>query len=339
MNKTLALAIRIAADATGTSDVFDQVGASARSMSDDVERAGDTASSGLDKVSGAAENMDDKAGKATGALGALSAGFELVGLEKYAGALQSASMATDFASGVAQSFTLLTELESLALVRAKVATIGQTVATKAATVATKAQAVAMRVLNLVLRANPIGLLITAILLAIAVFTTLYKKNEAFRTIVQAVMRAARDAVVWVIDKAKALYDRFGLVVDFLRERVPAAFGALRDRVGPIMERVSAPFRGLIDLIQRVIDKIQAIDFPDLPSLPGWITGAASSITMGRPDGPDGGITASGAPGARLMRGASGGGVQIIIQGALDPDAVARQVGDLLARRNLRLGFS
>src|SRR5690348_2341450 len=98
MNKSVELAVRISANASGVASEFDQVSGSAKRMADAVDDASsksEAAAGRLDRVGAAAEGVDDKAGRATGALGALSSGFELVGMEKYAAGLQQASMATD----------------------------------------------------------------------------------------------------------------------------------------------------------------------------------------------------------------------------------------------------
>lgn len=71
--------------------------------------------------------------------------------------------------------------------------------TKAVTVATKAWAVAQRVLNAVLRMNPIGLLITGLMLLVGGFILAYKKSETFRRIVDAAWRGIKKAALAVVN--------------------------------------------------------------------------------------------------------------------------------------------
>lgn len=59
---------------------------------------------------------------------------------------------------------------------------------------------AMKALNLVLRANPIGLVITAIGLLVAGLVIAYKKSETFRRIVDGAFRAVASAGEWLAEK-------------------------------------------------------------------------------------------------------------------------------------------
>jgi hypothetical protein len=141
--------VLVDARATGL-DAFDAVGTSARGMADEVDSAAskiDGAASKMDTAAGAAENLDDKAGRATGAMGALSSGFELIGAEKAAAGLQAAAMATDFLSGAGQALNLVMDLEIVKRVTATAATAAHTAATTAQSAASKAAAGAQWVLN------------------------------------------------------------------------------------------------------------------------------------------------------------------------------------------------
>jgi hypothetical protein len=68
-----------------------------------------------------------------------------------------------------------------------------TAVTKVATAATKAYAIAQKALNLVMRMNPIGLVITALVLLGVALVTAYKKSETFRRIVDAAFKAVKNA--------------------------------------------------------------------------------------------------------------------------------------------------
>lgn len=205
------LAIRLTADAADASRAFDDVGDAATRMANDVEdatRDADRAASRLDGVGDSAENLDDKAGKATGALGALSAGFELAGMEEYATGLQSAAMATDFLSGVGQSLSLVMELQVVQTAKAKAAALGHAIATKAQAAATKVSAAAQWAFNAAMSANPIGLVIAAVVALVAIFVVLYKRNERFRELVQNVMAKVSAA----IDKLRPIIERIGKLI-------------------------------------------------------------------------------------------------------------------------------
>lgn len=247
-SRTAALALEITSDADRAAAQVDDLAGSYRELAKAEEtaaRAADSVESAHRSVADGADNLATKSSTATGALGALSAGFELVGAEKYAGSLQSAAMATDFMSGVGDSLTLVMEMQSLQTARAKVAMIGHKAATVASTVATKAQAVAQRALNLVMRANPIGLIIAAVMVLVGVFATLYARNEGFRTAVQAVGRAGAAAFGWVVDKAKVL-------VGWVRDKLGPAFALWKKGVTVYVKAVITVISSLVSGIKTAV---------------------------------------------------------------------------------------
>lgn len=299
---------------------FESVGSSAADMAREVDRASDKvrqSASRLDSVAESADNLDSKSAQATGSLGALSSGFELVGLEKYATGLQSAAMATDFFAGVGEGLNLITQLSIVQRARDAAMAVRQAVANRAAAAATRAQAIATRVLNAAMRANPIGLVITAVLLLIAGFVLLYKRSDRFRSIVQAVGRAGRAAIGWVVDKSRELVRWIGdripggfqtvkraaelyirlatlplrtlitvatRVVEWARDKIPGAFRAMRDTASNIADKLLSPFRSLRDLVEEVVGWIGKIDFPNAPGwldkIPGVGRTVAGSTTVG-----------------------------------------------------------
>lgn len=282
---------------------FDDVGRAADDMArkvDGASRQVENTASRLDRVGESADNLDSKAAQATGSLGALSSGFELVGAEKYAGTLQSAALATDFLAGVGEGLNLITNLSVVAKARDIVVTKAQAVANRASAAATRAMTLAQRGLNLAMRANPIGLIITGVILLGTLFVLLYKRSDRFRSIVNAVGRAGRAALGWVVEKARDLLNWVGSkipggfqtvkraaelyirlatlpmrtlidvavkVVTWARDKIPAAFRTMRDTASNIADKLTAPFRALRDLVEDVVGWIGKIDFPNAP---GWI---------------------------------------------------------------------
>lgn len=290
-------------DASKVESGFADVGASAADMAREVDSASrkvEGAASRLDSVGESADDLDSKAAQATGSLGALSSGFELVGAEKYAMGLQSAALATDFLAGVGEGLNLVTRLTVVQKVRDAAATAAQRAANLAAAGATRVQTVAQRALNLAMRANPIGLIITGAILLVGFLVLLYKRSDRFRSIVQTTGRAGRAALGWVVTKAqelvrwigdripggfqtvkraaelyvrlatlplRTLIDVSGKVVTWARDKIPSAFRTMRDTASNIAERLLAPFRSLRDMIESVVSWIGKIDFP---SAPGWL---------------------------------------------------------------------
>ncbi|MEU1810945.1 phage tail tape measure protein [Micromonospora aurantiaca (nom. illeg.)] len=96
-------------------------------------------------------------------------------------------------------------LEFAAWIRSTAAVVASTAATVAATVATNAVRVATLVwtgvqwaLNAALTANPIGLVVAAIVALIAIVVLAYKKNETFRNVVQSVWSGIKAAIGAVV---------------------------------------------------------------------------------------------------------------------------------------------
>lgn len=79
---------------------------------------------------------------------------------------------------------------------------------KGITIATKAWAVAQRVLNVVLRANPIGLVITAVALLAGGLVLAYKKSETFRKVVKGAFEGIATAGRWLWNSVLAPVFRF-----------------------------------------------------------------------------------------------------------------------------------
>jgi phage-related protein len=296
-DRDVRLDLEVTSDASKAADDVRDVADAYEDMAKQVKKAGDVAAKAESKLDGITESADGLAStssQATGALGALSSGFDLVGLGAYSEALGSASMATDFLSGVGDSLTLVLQNE-------KAAQIASTVATKAQTAATKAQAVAQRALNLVQAANPIALIVIAVIALIAGLVLLYKRSEKFREIVHEVGEVGKKALGGVVDVTKDLVgfvkddipDAFGTakdlvvryirlittpyrkvyelgrdVADFVSDRLPAAFGRAKDLMVPVVDAILSPFRALRDMIQDVLDLIGKIHIPDLPDLGG-----------------------------------------------------------------------
>lgn len=303
--KTAAeLVIDIVTDATKAT-AFDDVADSAGHMSKAVEDAGDTAERTSRQIGITADSADElggKAGKATGALGALSSGFDLVGAEKYSGALQGAALATDFMSGVGDSLNLVMESTAVKTAIAKVQMVGHAVASGASAAATGVMTAAQWALNAALNANPVALIVLAVVALVAAIVLAYRHSETFRRIVDAAFKAVQAAASFAFDWIKRnwplllaiITGPIGLAVlavvkhwDTIKDKVTETKKWIGDRMAEVPALLSsagqaiedtllAPFKAVADMVQNIVDKIKKIHLPDLNPLNGRVVGSSGS---------------------------------------------------------------
>lgn len=324
MARSTSLTVEILTDATdavaglsSTSASLDDLGRSAQSTSGKLQAS----TRGVQDFADSADAMEGKAAKATGALGALSSGFELAGLTGAADTLNQAAMATDFVSGAMDSFTLLTELNTVAMLKNKAASLAQTVATTAQTAATKAAAIAQRAFNLAMSLNPIGLIVAAVALLVGGFVLLYKKSDTFRALIATVGEIGKKALDGIKTAAGFLIDNLGKIVGWLLKfAIPLPFRLAIEG----LERVLPKMAGWI---QDAVEWVKKLSFP---SPPKWLSKLV----------PGGSAAGAGVP-AVAVRGvattAAGPSVVVNFYGPTDPDAAARQIKRVLGSHDRRMG--
>lgn len=351
------LEVDITSDSTDAIREFDDVADAADRMGTAVDRASTVSSSaggGLDSAADSADNLASKSSQATGGLGALAAGFELVGAEKYAIGLQSAAMATDFFSGVGDIGNLVLQSTAIQTAKNTVLKAKDVVVTGAQTVATKTLTIAQKALNLAMRANPIGLAVTAGLALAALFVTLYKRNETFRngvnkafSFIKGVFSASVGPLVdlarWIGDRIPGAASRMkDLVVGYFKlitlpqrtvinlardligwfaDRIPGAAEAMKKAVVGFVQDMITPFETLLDWVNDVKDAI------------GDLISSIADIDLPDIDIPGLGLLASGTdPGGRGVQVA-----QVTVQGAVDPYGTARTIRDVLSAEQFAVG--
>lgn len=125
----------------------------------------------------------------------------------------------------------------------KVATMIQTVvgAIKALTVATEGQTIAQRILNGVMKANPIGLIVTAVGLLVTAFVLLWNKCEGFRNF-----------FIGMWEKIKTI--------------ASGVAGFIGDTFKSVMNTVKGVINGIIGLINGAIGAVNKISV----KIPDWI---------------------------------------------------------------------
>ncbi len=230
---------------------------------------------------------------------------------------------------------------------AAAAVIAINLALKAYRATVAAVVVVQKLWNVAMRANPIGLIITAVALLVAGFVLLYKRSETFRSIVQATGRAGKAAIGWITSATKTavtwIGDKLGTAASTAKTIAVAAFNAY-----------TKPIRTVIGWVKSLISWIKGISWPEPPEWMKKIGGGLGNL-FGSYTPAGGGAGAAyarvpavfTAPGelkaaspsylTSRVGGRSAGGVTVIIQGAVDPASTARQVRQLLARDGWRRG--
>lgn len=141
----------------------------------------------------------------------------------------------------------------------------------AAAAATNAMTLAQKALNLAMRMNPIGLVITALILLGTALVVLWKKNEKFRDIVKAVWGVLKSIITsyWKY-YIKPVFDALSHLIG---TTLPNAFHKGVDKIGEYWNKIKdlakAPVKFIVDTvynngIRKVINAIPGV--PDLPRI-------------------------------------------------------------------------
>ena len=123
----------------------------------------------------------------------------------------------------------------------------------------KAATVAMRAFTLALLTNPVVLIVTALLSLVAVFVTLYKRNEKFRNAVDAAwewMKQAASAVTeWIKQAWNKLWDFLKRAVELYLAPYRWVYEQLKKITGAAVEWIKGKWQTFTDWIKRVWDSV------------------------------------------------------------------------------------
>lgn len=233
-----------------------------------------------------------------------------------------------------------------------------TATTKIVTAAQKIWTAGQWLLNAALTANPIGLVIVAIVLLVAAIVIAYQKSETFRRIVTAAFDAVMDAAKAVWNWIKGTWPTIQALVttpftlsvavingvwDKIQDAAQTVLGWFRTAWDAIKGIITAPFTAAWSVIQDIIDRIRGavesvtsliknIPVPKVPDLNPFSASAGGAVA---------GVTTTyrGVARAPAARGgtSTGGGVVVTVNGALDPEAVARQIRAIITGHDVRVG--
>ena len=253
----------------------------------DIKGLGDTASREMGRVDNAvgdaADGVASGSSQAAGAIGDIGGALAATGFisEGMASSMDTAAAAIMGVTGVADIANLVTE-------KLRLATIGATIAEKSRAAAAKVGAAAQWALNAAMSANPIALVVIAIVALVAAFVIAYKKSETFRNIVNKAFAGVKAA-------AAAVARFFTTSVPRAFERVKGAASAVLSWVKgnwpKILAVLTGPFGLAVLAIAKNWDRIKSgaasvRDFVTgrfnalvgfFSGLPGRISGIASRM--------------------------------------------------------------
>src|SRR5262245_32215266 len=152
------------------------------------------------------------------------------------------------------------------ILAANIALKAFTLAQNAIKVATAAWTAVQWLLNAALAANPIGLVVLAILALIAVIVLAWNKSETFRRIVTAVFNAVLSVIKSVVDWIVAAFGKLGEVLAGPFKVMESVARAVAGVIKSIMDGIKRAIQSVMDFIGAIGRKIQKFvdDLPDLP---------------------------------------------------------------------------
>lgn len=226
--------------------------------------------------------------------------------------------------------------------------------------ATTAWTAAQWLLNAALEANPIGLIILALVALGAAIVIAYKKSETFRDIVNGALQAvlsvvralgdafraagalAAAAFDWIIGHWKVALFAFGpigaavvLIADNFDTLKNVALGAL-NVIKSAIDLVAGAIESVISAVGRLIDALSHIHVPHI-SLPFGLSAAAPASAGFAAAAAGYGRASFAGAGAGTRAVASSSGLTINIYGAVDPEGTARSIARLLRQHDRRQG--
>jgi hypothetical protein len=208
----------------------------------------------------------------------------------------------------AQTLAEMTYSKSIvALVAYKIAMAAQTAATYIATGAQYA-------LNVAMSLNPIGLVVLAIAGLIAIFVVAYKKSETFRDIVDSLFEAWKKIGNFIKDFIIGYFEFLLKTIDKVKDAIINMGNAIKN--SPVGKAISGIFDGFKAAGGPVRQGRQYVVGEQGPEL--FTANTSGSIS---PAGSFGG----------------GGGVNITINGAIDPEGVRRSLENLFQNSARRTG--
>lgn len=235
----------------------------------------------LDSVAGATDKVGGNAQKLAGAMGDIGGGLAALGITGADKTLTNVGIAMQFMAGAADIAVVAHAALTSGMLAGKIAAIGSAIATGAMATATGVMTAAQWLLNVAMSANPLGLVIIAIIAVVAALIYAYKNSETFRNIVTAVMNAVGAAFTWLWNVAKTAFGLLSEAVSTVWQWIKEKFTAGVAAVLSIFDGIKGVYNKAIEVTQRIISAFTEI--------PGKLADVGQSIMRGLADGIQAGI--------------------------------------------------
>jgi hypothetical protein len=173
-------------------------------------------------------------------------------------------------------------------------------------------------------------------------TTATSVASAVLRVFKTAFNAVKSAATSVASAVKSAFNQIKAVVSAVAtavsSKLKAAFNAARSAGAGAARAIMAPFNALkgvvnsiIGAVERLASKLRNLKVPHLsfPKIPSVYTRSAGTLTTGRTAATNGLLAAPGTSTRAGTSTAGGGGVVVNVTGALDPEAVARQIERIL----------
>lgn len=202
--------------------------------------------------------------------------------------------------------------------------------------------------------GPVGIAVYAIIrnwskIRAAFSTLLGWIKSAWKTAWSLVVSIVRTYISTIRSLINGIRDAVKGVASFITSTFVSAWKTLQRVATTAINAIKNPIETLKSLIDRVVDAISRIKFPSAPSWLSKVPGLRSlSATAGAPTVAGVASRAVGMSAAPMVASpragvgatgvGTGSGVNIVVNGALDPEAVARQIRRILAGHDRRIGL-
>lgn len=151
---------------------------------------------------------------------------------------------------------------------------------KSGELVTKAWTAAQKIFNLVMNANPIGLVVMAIAALVAAFVIAYNKSETFRNLVNKLWASLKQLWAAIVEGVKNVLTQMAPVLDAIKSTWSIAWNNIKTVASTIWNNIRTVIYTAINVIRGIIDTVTAIIRGDWSGAWNAIKGVASTIWNG-----------------------------------------------------------